>query len=237
MAQSYFDPDWTEKVTVPVRYVGNQWEFFYGGKVPVKDGALAELTLDAQSIANYAFLERVSQNLEVKVLPEGAQLIIAINDRSVHSKPVGDRPDIPRQYLPIGASRFERVTIGPPRPNQRSILPGNKSGGLWLRLKGLERTEIRSSSILLPAGFPENIASSLNHAITLFSKVYEKHRISNTGNVYKQVFYQERSGKWYPLGHLRRGVQAQGECTLLDSTWQEIKRALGLQPAGEEPQK
>ena len=31
MSGSYFDPDWAAKVTVPVKRVGERWEFFYGG--------------------------------------------------------------------------------------------------------------------------------------------------------------------------------------------------------------
>ena len=36
------------------------------------------------------------------------------------------------------------------------------------------------------------------HAFTLLSQMYEKHRISNTGNVYTRVFYQDRDQHWYP---------------------------------------
>ena len=48
MSGSYFDPDWAAKVTVPVKRVGERWEFFYGGDVPVKEGTLGELTLSAE---------------------------------------------------------------------------------------------------------------------------------------------------------------------------------------------
>lgn len=235
MSQYYFDPAWTEKVTIPVKCVGNHWEFFYGGDIPVKDGTLGELALSAPSITDPSFLKRVSQILDIKVLPEGSDLLIALNDRSIHD--INGWPDIPWQHVPNGTTRFERVTIGPLQPNQRPLSQEDKSGGLWLRLKGLERTEIRSSSILMPKDFPAKEANSLNHAFTLFSKEYEKHRISNTGNVYKQVFYQEQNGKWYPLGDLRRGAQAQGERALLASAWKEIEQALGWRPAGKESRK
>ena len=35
MSGSYVDPNWTAKVTIPVKRVGEHWEFFYGGVVPV----------------------------------------------------------------------------------------------------------------------------------------------------------------------------------------------------------
>jgi len=59
MTWGFFDPDWRAKVT-PVKRVGSQWEFFYGGDVPVKDGTLGELTISADSITNEAFRKRVS---------------------------------------------------------------------------------------------------------------------------------------------------------------------------------
>ena len=63
MSGSYFDPDWTAKVTVPVKRVGERWEFFYGGDVPVKEGTLGELTLSADRITDEGFRKRVMQEL------------------------------------------------------------------------------------------------------------------------------------------------------------------------------
>jgi hypothetical protein len=74
-----------------------------------------------------------------------------------------------------------------------------------LKVKGLERCELSSSTIVLPdgvpmpEGFPDSSVKSLNHALTLLSQTYEKHRISNTGNVYTRVFYQDKDERWYPL--------------------------------------
>lgn len=36
MSSNYFGPDWTAKVTVPVKRVGERWEFFYGGDVAAR---------------------------------------------------------------------------------------------------------------------------------------------------------------------------------------------------------
>jgi hypothetical protein len=44
-SDNHFDPFWAEKTTVPVTRAGDRWEFFYGGDVPVKDGAIGELTI------------------------------------------------------------------------------------------------------------------------------------------------------------------------------------------------
>ena len=50
MTGNFFDPLWTSKVTVPVKRVGDLWEFFYGGDVPVKEGTLGELSVSALTL-------------------------------------------------------------------------------------------------------------------------------------------------------------------------------------------
>ena len=239
MSGNVFDPDWTEKVTVPVKRVGDTWEFFYGGDVPVKEGTLGELCFSVASIADDAFRERVTSQLSFKVLEEGAILLVALSDRG-SSRPYGEfeAKHFP-QGVPIGTSRLERVRLGPPKVKkgekpassagvQPSLIP--EEGGLWLKLKGLERCELVSSTIRMPDGFSESTAISLNHAFTLLSRAYETHRISNTGNVYTRVFYQDRDGCWYPLDDLRRGVQVKAERALLNELWAEIELKLGWRP-------
>ncbi len=52
MSSNYFDPDWTAKVTIPVKRVGERWEFFYGGDVPVKEGTLGMPTFSVERISD-----------------------------------------------------------------------------------------------------------------------------------------------------------------------------------------
>ena len=61
MTTNYFDPDGTAKVTVPVKRVGERWEFFYGGDVPVREGTLGELTINANQITDDRFQKQVTQ--------------------------------------------------------------------------------------------------------------------------------------------------------------------------------
>src|SRR3546814_19856302 len=82
----------------------------------------------------------------------------------------------------------------------------------------------------MPEGFKEKSAISLNHAFTLLSQKYETHRISNTGNVYTRIFYQERNGRWYPLKDLRTGVQVQAERKVMADAWADVERILGWRP-------
>lgn len=234
MSNNYFDPNWTAKVTVPVKRVGNGWEFFYGGDVPVQEGTLGALTINANQITDERFHQRVSQETVVKILDQGATLMVALSDRSKSMSRVGNPwPQILPANVPAGATRFEAVTIGPARKTQtmQKDLEGQElEGGLWLCLKGLERTELNCSTVNMPQGFPEATATSLNHAYTLLSKEHELHRISNTGNVYDRFFYQEGNGHWYPLADLRQGVQVRTERALISDVWEHVETALGWRP-------
>lgn len=233
MSENYFDPHWEENVTVPVKRVGDRWEFFYGGDVPVKDGTLGELTFSTRRIADEEFRRRVTAESIFKILEQGTSLLVALSDRSNGGSHIGRWPSPYPVAVPPGTTRWECVQLGPPKKSdaqdtQPQLLP--ETGGLWLKVKGLDRCELSSSTIAMPEGFPEPTAISLNHAFTLFSRAYEKHRISNTGNVYTRVFYQDRDNCWYPLDDLRRGVQAKVERSLLNELWVEVEKKLGWRP-------
>lgn len=233
MSGSYFDPDWTAKVTVPVKRVGERWEFFYGGDVPVREGTLGELTLSANQITDESFRQRVMQELTVKILDEGTELLVALSDRDTNGRRAGAWPESYPPNVPPGTTRFERIWLGPvkKKPDEELLDNALERGGLWLKLKGLERCELQGSTVQMPAGFQCPVAISLNHAFTMLSQAYEKHRISNTGNVYSRVFYQDRDKLWYPLDDLRTGVQAVGERQLLNDLWAQVEQTLGWRPA------
>lgn len=239
MSGSYFDPDWTAKVTVPVKRVGERWEFLYGGDVPVKEGTLGELTLSADRITDERFRQRVTEELTVKILEEGTELLVALSDRGTNGRPTGDWPDPRPLKVPPGTTRFVRVWLGPARKkaDEPTLDAVPEPGGLWLKLKGLERCELHGSTVRMPEGFDPPHAISLNHAFTRLSQTHEKHRISNTGNVYTRVFYQDCDKRWYPLDDLRTGVQAEGERHLLNGLWAQVEQALGWRPTPPAPER
>ncbi len=234
---NYFDPSWTEKLTLPVRRVGERWEFFYGGDVPVAQGSFGELTISAAALADEKFRQTVSKQMRVKILDEGATLVAALSDRQCSD---ADRrwPWDRMHDVPIGTTRFVPVSIGPLIPRSKrqdeadTTLP-RRDAGLWLRLRGLSRCELECSSVNMPAGFDPGTATSLNHAFTLLSTRYETHRISHTGNVYAHFFYQDKDGRWYPLDDLRCGVQAQGERALIGEVWRQVEAVMGWRPVSE----
>ena len=232
MSQSNIhDPLWSEKVTLPVRWVDGRWEFFYGGAIPVDEGSIGDLTLDLHLIVDKKFKQRVTQQIAVHVLNEGTPLLVALSAPNAKQSSTHWPPSL-RNKLPWGTTRLEKITLGPAAPKRKKLVEGEKPapGGLTLKLKGLDRCELQSSTVMLPPGLDVSSASSLNHAFTLLSRAYETHRISNTGNVYTRMFYEDNNGHWYPLDDLRHGVQASAEQTLLNSAWAEIEKQLGWRP-------
>lgn len=230
------DPYWQPQVTVPVRRVGAAWEFFYGGDVPVKQGTLGELRIMKAAITDETFRHLLTRETLVKVMAEGATLYAALSDRSKRGEQIErDRwPKVRPQDVPLGTTRFAAVTIGAskvspiiPRGKTDELVGPPAPGGLWLRMRGLEKSEIHCSTVNLPEGLSQPVAVSLNHAFTELSKHFERHRISNTGNVYTRFFYPEASGTWYPLEDLRNGVRARVERSVLQDAWAKIEAEMG----------
>ena len=222
------------QITLPVKRVGDRWEFLYGGDIPVVDGVQANLTISIHQITDEQFLARVNQDVRVKVLNQGTRLLIALVDKN-------DNQTLGKKWqgalpvrLPPGTTRLEEVFLGE-RKEQKSAelndeVDADQHGGLWLRIRGLNKSELISSSIVLPEGLQDDNAISLNHAFTILSKKYEIHRLSNTGNVYTHVFYQEKNGHWYPLSDLRSGVLGDVERSLIREVWREVEQKLGWRP-------
>lgn len=225
---NYFPYD--KQVRVPVKRVGDNWEFFYGGGIPIKDGAIAELIVDAAQISDQRFLERITAETTVKVLPEGTELLVALNDKGPRME---EWPAVAVTDVPAGTTRFEVITVAQPPKDaaKQATLKGvEKDTGVWLRLKGLERSELICGAVNLPDGLDRTAASSLNHAYTLLSEKHETHRLSHTGNVYSHIFYKDSDEKWYPLADLRDGVRVAAERTVIEDVWREVEEKLGWRP-------
>lgn len=227
----YDESGGTKRLRLPVRCVDGQWEFYLGGPVPVRDGAFGELLVSSHQISDPSFLERVTQQVRVRILGEGGRLMVALSlvDPSL-GKGAAVKIDVLPEYLPSASPTFVPVELGAFRGPPRSPTEPPLEGGLWMTINGLQETEISSGPVLLPNALGGDQALSLNHAFTLLSERLETHRISHTGNVYARVFYCESNGKWYPLEVLRTRELSRAENRVMAGAWAEIEQALGWCP-------
>jgi hypothetical protein len=213
---------------IPVKLVDGHWELLYGGGIPVKDGSVAELRLEKYSISDKSFLATVSAKRSIKILEEGTQLLFALT-------PDLSLPEVLASHFlnPLSVkyehvakisthARFIRVHLSQPTDAQKRLQLDQ--GGLWLKLEGLVDRGVESSSIKLPPvpGLKKQVASSLNHAFTLLSEVFETQRISHTGNIYESVFYQDSDETWFPLKDLRNRELAKAERKVIKDLWQQV---------------
>lgn len=129
------------KLSIPLKRVGGQWEFFYGGDVPVQEGAVATLLVSESAITDEKFRQKIKQEAVVRVLNEGAPLLIALTDRTVRGIPEALRSRINPADLPSETTRLERVHLAAPETNalaRRLLDEDFERGGLWLNVKGLD---------------------------------------------------------------------------------------------------
>jgi hypothetical protein len=208
---------------VPVRFVGGVWECELGGAIPVRNEARAELVISPHHIADPNFLAAFEAREKYPVLDQGARLLTAVMVKPgtpppaklarflIPFKDISVRmPPLEIFGMHFSTSHFVEVQIGPPgRFQQLDLTMPNV--GLWLFLSGTRTDAIRANPIILPFDVPGGSAHSLNHALTILSEVYEKWRISHTGNIYERVFYPTDDGSWFPLGVLREAARGEHE--------------------------
>ncbi len=225
---------------VPVKFVSGKWEYFYGGFVPVKDGAVADLILNEGSVRDKQFIENIKCRSKHKILDKDTELLVAL---TIKPEPVIDAKlhkhlmsldsnkiclgTISHQILLSVDTRFVSIFIGEPTEAQKNSDP-NAEGGIWLDVQGLRPKGVITSGVDLPEGVSDEPAISLNHAFTLLSEAYEPWRKSHTGNIYDRMFYKEKNGKWYPLEVLRNRAIIKDENQLINDQWKKIVEELKL---------
>ena len=227
-------------VRVPVRLVNGNWEFFYGGPVPIKAGAVGELIVEKSALTDKQFLEQINRPSKYKILDEGAELRVALtikpspsldNTLSKHLiKMSAMSADLGAEFFHTPRSpdtQFVKITVAKPTNLQLKSSP-EETGGVWLHLKGSQPKGITTSSMKIPEGITSETVDSLNYVFTLLSQQYEPWRKSHTGNIYDRVLYQEANKKWYPLSVLREAAMAKDEHQLIRERWAELTKLLNL---------
>jgi len=227
-------------IRVPVRLINGQWEFFYGGLVPARDGAIADLIIQKESITDPKFLRLLRKRSEHRLLDEGTALMVVLSVRDTSKIPkeltkllaeIAPKELSDEYYWtprPAG-TRFVQITVGPPSAAFARRRPG-QSGGVWLQLEGTQPKGVVVSSVVLPDSVSRVAFDSLNHVFTKLSEVFEPWRQSHTGNVYSRVLYREKNEKWYPLERLRRAAEATEEHALIKERWEALVTLFSKEP-------
>ncbi len=225
-------------VRIPVKLVDGEWEFFYGGGLPIKEGTIGDLTVEKAQITDKKFLALLSKRAEYKLLEEGAELLIALTVRATSELSAELRKHLiapstirlgPDYYCSPRPSEtlFVQVNIGPPTSGQVKHR-GWTEGGVWLQAEGGQTKGVLASSVFVPDEISKQPLDSLNHAFTRLSESYEPWRQSHTGSIYTRVVYQEKNEKWYPLEVLRSAATAKDEHALIKEHWSRIEAQLML---------
>jgi hypothetical protein len=196
------------------------------------DGARCELIVSEHEISDPELLEALRVKKAFKILDRGTKLLAMLSGSRSEQVPSELRKwllpdDFAYRHLGMWFERWDRrsfnrnfveIEIGPADERQMKF-PELESGGLWLQVQGWRAVGLESSQIILPDCVPGGFATSLNHAYTLLSEVFEPWRISHTGNVYEQVLYQEGNGKWYPLYFLRDEKELEEGQSIAENHW------------------
>lgn len=221
-------------IRVPVKLVDGQWEFFYGGGLPVSNGTIGDLVVDKTAIVDKKFLALLKQRSEHKILDVGIALRVALTVKPssnidselqkflipLNTKELGDD----YFYTPRSPyTQFVKVSIGEPTHRQKKLRPED-NGGIWLRLQGTQPKGISTSQVIVPPPVSKLPLESLNHAFTRLSEKYEPWRQSHTGNIYERVLYQEKNERWYPLSVLRNAAVATDEHELIRHQWELLSK-------------
>lgn len=227
-----------EPIRIPVKLVDGQWEFFYGGGLPIRNGSVGDLVLDKGAVEDKDFLARLKQKLEYKILNVGTKLRVSLTIKpdsslgenltkhliSMNANELGDNffhtsrsPD----------TQFVKISIGEPTSRQKELRP-SETGGVWLQLEGTQPKGITTSRVSVPDDVTKEPLESLNHAFTRLSEKYEPWRKSHTGNIYDRILYKEENGRWYPLNVLRNATMATDEHKFISQMWKELSKKLNL---------
>lgn len=214
-------PDPIKKtVKIPIRIVDGQVRYLYGGELPKLKNVVGDLVIPAFALLDREKAEELSQEDVSEMLPAGSELMINVRV-DTYSKGVLTGLRNPYLDLPGMAPKEGFVKVRLEEPLR-----------LWHR--GTKLSQLNPCKAFI-VDLNEK-ATSLNHAYTIASKKFETKRTSNTGNVFKHVYYKGKHG-WEPLEWLRERLDAKFEQRYLRSENAEIgppEGARGLFPKVEE---
>jgi arginyl-tRNA--protein-N-Asp/Glu arginylyltransferase len=200
-------PDPQKKtLKIPIKIVNGQVQYFYGGELPEMANAIGELVIPAFALLDQEQAEELSHEGSSEMLPSGSELMINVNV-DTYAEGILSKTRNPSLALPSLAPKegFVRVRLEEP---------------LFLWHRGTKLSQLSPCKIAF-VDLNEK-ATSLNHAYTIASKKFETKRTSNTGNVFKHIYYKGKNG-WEQLEWLRERLDAKFEQRYVRSDNSEVE--------------
>ena len=182
-----FIPDSKLKtIVIPVHITNGTVNYFYDGPFPkIAENTVGELVIPESSVEDKEAINFLTEEWQIEIFPKDTTFYVELKPSGADSKSLLSLPLADRHKS--DSRKFAEVVTEEP---------------LNLLLRASKRPKlatVRCEIPVLKAG-----ATSLNHAYTLLSQVYEKDRISHVSNVFNTVYFQHPHHKEYlPLGYIR----------------------------------
>ncbi len=190
---------YAKTVVIPVSIKDGQIKYSGEGKMPkLDDVTLADLIVPAHAFKDQSRLKKFTEEKTELILKSGTQLLVQISTGSVNK--------LDKQYLAhleyindiyvkntagIAGARFVEIEL---------------SDDLKITLRGTKRSILNRCQCKIPI-LNNMDAKSLNHAYTLISQEFEQHRMSHSGNVFKDIYYK-KDDKWLPIDSFRDALES-----------------------------
>lgn len=214
------DPD-KETVEIPVEFENGRVRFKTGpddeDREPLpdlKEGTTGTLTVLASALRNEEDYERLAREILEIVLPTSVLVWLKIKTRH------REWSEIPR----YGKAYLDHHNLHPSGKGFR-LIPVALREHLWLRHRGMKKPEVQPCQCSVPEWLQsrgdENLPEafpSLHQAYMGLSEIFEKHRETHGGNIYKKgFFWNPDSGSWEKLDFFRDRTPRR--CIWMDGDW------------------
>jgi hypothetical protein len=196
-------PDPYAKTTlVPVKVINGKLQFFYGGEIPkLKEGTICDLIVSSYAIEDERELALLGRERVESFIEDGNSLMAQVyvkNANDLDQELMRSLKKVPCKLASLSTSRFVEIKL---------------SEDLNIKLRSIKKAELLDCECKIPS-LPHLEPKSINHAYTLISQNYEKHRRSHAGNVFDKVFYHDDE-LWRPLADLRDSFEARNEAAFI----------------------
>lgn len=156
----------------------------------IENDTFCEVVLSASQITNNNLLEVLDTEKIDEFLPDGTELLANIS-RNEFLEGQADKVFRPKNILVGVTGSFASIILKEP---------------LQLKFRGTKQPTLLDCKCFIPA--LNETAQSLNHAYSLISTEYEKHRRSHSRNVFHKIFYLSNNEDytknfWVELDRLR----------------------------------